>query len=451
MQKRTTRRGFLAGLGAGFSGSFATARAAAPARPNFIFILTDDQRWDALGIMGHPCLKTPNMDRIAKEGVRFANAFVTTSLCSPSRASFLSGKYTRRHGVKDNSTEVTSLESFATILQRSGYDTAQIGKWHMGESDARPGFAHTVTFPGQGVYNDPVLTVNGRKEKVPGYLTDILTERSVEWLERRRSAPFCLFLGHKACHLPTIPPPRHLNVCADAPLPTPPSVNSDLTQKPGWVSVRADSKLGGVRKHPDFTGAYRSYMQTLPSVDEGIGRIFETLEKSGQLDSTVLIFCGDNGFLHGEHQLTNKRAAYEESIRIPFLMRYPKAIRAGTVVDSMVLNIDLAPTMLRLAGLPVPRSMQGKSLLPTFRKPKMRLRDRFFYEYFEEPGFLETPTMEGMRTLRWKYVTYPVNPETEELYDLWNDPYEQTNLALRGESKTLQSIRSEFRLLRSRL
>jgi N-acetylglucosamine-6-sulfatase len=445
MRNATSRRSFLGCL----AGGFGAASAAATKPPNFVFILTDDQRWDALGVMGHPCLKTPNMDRIAKEGVRFANAFVTTSLCSPSRASFLSGKYTRRHGVKDNSTEVTSLESFATILQRAGYDTAQIGKWHMGESDARPGFAHTVTFPGQGVYNDPVLTVNGRKEKVNGYLTDILTDRSIEWIEHKRTTPFCLFLGHKACHLPTIPPPRHLNVCADARLPAPPNVNSDLTQKPDWVSVRADSKLGGVRKHPDFLGAYKSYMQTLPSVDEGIGKIFETLERSGQLDSTVLIFCGDNGFLHGEHRLTNKRAAYEESIRIPFLMRYPKAIRAGTVVDSMVLNIDLAPTMLRLAGQSVPADMQGKSLVPTFTKPKLRFRDRFFYEYFEEPGFLETPTMEAMRTLRWKYIVYPGKPGAEELYDLQNDRFERTNLALRGDPKILESVRREFRELRS--
>ncbi|MDX2178983.1 MAG: sulfatase [Bryobacteraceae bacterium] len=417
-------------------------------RPNFVFILTDDQRWDALGVMGHPCLKTPNMDRIAREGVRFANAFVTTSLCSPSRASFLTGKYARRHGVKDNLTEVTRLESFATILQRSGYETAQIGKWHMGESAERPGFSHSVTFPGQGVYNDPVLTIDGKSQKVPGYLTDLLTDYSVNWIERQRSAPFCLFLGHKACHLPTIPPPRHENVCASVALPKPPSANSDLRGKPAWVSQRADTKLGGVRRAPDYLTVYRKYLQTLPSVDEGIGRIFESLERTAQLENTVLIFCGDNGFLHGEHNLTNKRAAYEESIRIPFLMRYPKAIRPGTVAESMVLNIDLAPTILSLAGLPVPGDMQGKSLLPVFRNPRLRLRDRFFYEYFEEPGYIETPTMEGMRTLRWKYVTYPGKNDTDELYDLSQDPYELNNLAAGPQTSFVAKIRKEFQDLR---
>ncbi|MCS7023496.1 MAG: sulfatase [Bryobacteraceae bacterium] len=414
-----------------------------------MFILTDDQRWDALGFMGHPCLKTPWLDRVAQEGIRFANAFVTTSLCSPSRASFLTGQYARRHGVKDNTTEVTHLESFATVLQRAGYETAQIGKWHMGQSSQRPGFAYTVTFPGQGVYNDPELTIDGKLQKVPGYLTDILTDFAVEWIRRPRRAPFLLFLGHKAPHLPTIPAPRHESVCADVVLPSPPNARDDLGQKPAWVSLRADSKTGGMRRTPDYVQVYRKYLQTLPAVDDSLGRIYQALEAAGQLQDTVLIFASDNGFFHGEHYFTNKRAAYEESIRIPLLVRYPRLIRAGTVSPSMVLNLDIAPTILSLAGLPVPPSMQGKSLLPLFRNPRQQLRDRFFYEYYQEPGFKETPTLEAMRTLRWKYITAPGLADSEELYDLVRDPYELRNLARSSGAAPLDRIRQEFLRLKA--
>ena len=217
-------------------------------RPNFLFILTDDQRWDSLGAAGHPVLKTPGMDRIAREGARFTNAFCTTSLCSPSRASFLTGCYARRHGVKDNSTPLPpGNATFGALLREAGYQTAHIGKWHMDGMLERPGFDFSVTFQGQGTYTDPLLRFNGEERKVPGYLTDMLTDYAAEWLERPRQQPFCMYFGHKACHLPVVPAARHRDAFPDARLPVPASATDTLEGKPEWVKRRREGQDGGGR------------------------------------------------------------------------------------------------------------------------------------------------------------------------------------------------------------
>ena len=292
----------------------------------------------------------------------------------------------------------------------------------------RPGFSHAVTFPGQGTYTDPVLTINQREQKVPGYLTDLLTDYAVEWLNQPRSNPFCMYFGHKACHLPVVPAQRHRKACADTPLPPPASAKDTLEGKPEWVRTRSLGKTGVVN-HPNYDLNHRNYLRTLMAVDDSMGRLFEVLEQRRLLDSTAIVFAGDNGFFHGEHGLTNKRAMYEESIRIPFLMRYPRLARPGSVVDGMVLNIDLAPTFLDLAGVTTPSAVQGRSLAPLLSGKVSRIRESFLYEYFREESFADTPSMEGIRTEEWKYVRYPGSQEIDELYNLKTDPQEMRNLA----------------------
>ncbi|MFB3828195.1 MAG: sulfatase [Bryobacteraceae bacterium] len=436
-----SRRSFLAGMPA-LTG---LARKSGAERPNFLFILTDDQRWDSLSVAGHPVLRTPGMDRIAREGARFENAFCTTSLCSPSRASFLTGCYARRHGVKDNSTPLpANTPTFGTLLRDAGYHTAHIGKWHMDGMLERPGFDFSVTFQGQGAYTNPELRFNGEARKVPGYLTDLLTGYAAEWLERPRQAPFCMYFGHKACHLPVVPAERHRGAFPDARLPVPVSAADTLAGKPEWVKRRRQGKTGVVN-HPNYDLNHRNYLRTLLAGDESVARLLETLERLRLLDSTVVVFAGDNGFFHGEHGLTNKRAMYEEAIRIPFLLRYPPLARAGTVVREMALNIDLAPTFLELAGVKAPASVQGRSLVPLLAGREPALRQSFLYEYYREESFADTPSIEGIRTRRWKYITYPGTREIDELYDLQADPHELRNLAgERAAAAQLARMRKEL-------
>ena len=427
-----------------------SSRKTAAQRPNFLFILTDDQRWDALSLMGHPCLKTPNMDRIGREGAHFANAFGTTSLCAPSRASFLTGQYARRHGVRDNQVELPpGTVTFATLLQAAGYDTAQIGKWHMKKMAERPGFNYAATFIEQGVYMNPDLLVEGKPVKASGYVTDVLTDYAVEWLSRKRQNPFCMYFGHKASHHPWIAAERHQSACSDAALPNRASAHDTLEGKPEWMKKRANGRWGTI-KWPNLQRDYQNYLRTLLAVDESVGRVLDTLERMNRLDSTVIVFAGDNGFLFGDHKLINKETMYEESLRIPLLMRYPALIRPGTVVRDMALNIDMAPTFLELAGVPIPAAVQGRSWAPLFQGKKKKLRTSFLYEYFSDRDLPGTPNIEGVRTERWKYICYPGTREKDELYDLKADPCELRNRA--GDpaaSSELRILKAELERLRA--
>lgn len=425
-----TRRQFITTAGAAaLSLPFLRAGGALAAgeRPNFVFILTDDQRHDAMSCAGHPFLRTPNIDRIAREGARFRNAFVTTALCSPSRASFLTGRYVHSHGVKDNKTPLPhDITTFPQVLQKAGYDTAYVGKWHMdGQEGPRPGFAHWVSFKGQGDYTNPRLNINGKVEQVSGYMTDLLTKHAVEWLERSRTTPFCLYLAHKAVHGPFKPAVRHQKLYEDVDIKRPKSGSDDLTGKPQWMRKRQETAHGRM-EDDKFEQFVKNYNRTLVAVDEGVGRVLQTLEKTGQLDNTVIVFAGDNGYFQGEHNLLDKRAMYEESIRIPLVMRYPKLVRPGSLIDQMVLNIDICPTLLDIAGERSPEGVQGRSLVPLLSGKTRGWRSDFLYEYFEETPYV-TPTIKGVRTQRWKYIEYPEVQETAELYDLETDPEELVN------------------------
>jgi len=432
-----TRRQFLAGAGAAaVSLPFInlTDSSAAEQRPNFVFILTDDQRFDALSCMGHPFLRTPNIDRIAREGALFRNAFVTTALCAPSRGSFLTGRYAHSHGVPDNATMFDdSIPTFPSVLQEAGYDTAFIGKWHMaGQDGPRRGFNHWFSFKGQGAYYNPAVNDNGEHKKLSGYMTDILTNRALDWLKQPRTGPFCLYLSHKAVHGPFEPAVRHRKLYSGVKIDRPESMTDTLEGKPAWIrrgmEPRHDSK-GALTNPEKFDELILDYCRTLVAVDEGVGRVLDTLEEIGQLDNTVVVFAGDNGYFLGEHGRVDKRLMYEESIRIPMVMRYPKAIKPGTEVEGMVLNIDLCPTFLDYAGVKAPDGVQGRSFRPLLQGKTRGWRRDWMYEYFREKGYNWTPDTVGVRTERWKYIEYLDEEGVPcELYDLKNDPMELRNL-----------------------
>ncbi len=409
---------------------------------NVVFILTDDHRYDAMGFMGHPFLETPHLDSLASNGVHLKNAFVTTSLCSPSRASILTGLYTHKHRVIDNNRPVPEGTTFfPQYLQQAGYRTGFIGKWHMGGGDdaPRPGFDHWISFRGQGNYLPPgpkyTLNVNGKRVKQKGYITDELTDYAVAWLETQKQAekPFCLYLSHKAVHANFTPAERHAGRYASADLSFLPRGKeiSDSNNAPRWVRDQRNSWHGiDFSYHSDkgLDHLYRRYCESVLAVDDSVGRVLAQLEKMGVLDSTLVIYMGDNGFMWGEHGLIDKRVSYEASIRVPMLMQCPELYRGGTVVDAVIGNIDIGPTILNAAGLQTPDDMDGASFLDLPNKPEMKWRDYFLYVYYWEKNFPQTPTQFALRGDRFKYITYYGLWDVDELYDLSNDPDETNNL-----------------------
>jgi N-acetylglucosamine-6-sulfatase len=430
--------------------------AADPARPNVVFILTDDQRDDTLSCAGHPFLKTPHIDRLAAEGARFTNMFVTTSLCSPSRASFLSGLYANTHGVVDNFTDYPrDLASFPRRLQEAGYHTAYIGKWHMGEADdsPRPGFDYWASHRGQGDYFDNEFNINGTRQAIEGYYTTRVTDLAVDFLKSdHKNKPFMLILGHKAPHTPFTPEKKYATVFDEIDIGYPRSA-FDLTGKPDWVAQRLDTWHGiygpiyGFRKEfPDRSAAsvvewekfVRGYLATILSVDDSVGRVYAALAEAGQLDNTIFVFAGDNGMFLGEHGMTDKRAMHEPSIRVPMIVRYPKIAKPGTLVDEQVLNIDLAPSIVELTGAKSLGKVHGQSWVNLIQGKNEDWRDSWYYEYNYEKQFPYTPNVRGVRTDRYKYVRYPhgdggPDRHMAELYDLKNDPGELHNLAEKPE------------------
>jgi N-acetylglucosamine-6-sulfatase len=418
-------------------GALAAPAWAAPriSRPNLVFIYTDDQRWDAMSCAGHPFLKTPNIDRIAREGARFRNAFVTTPLCSPSRACFLTGQYAHTHRVTTNGNNNAlshELVTFPRLLQRAGYETAFIGKWHMGNDDTpRPGFDRWVSFRGQGRYDDPPLNIDGAATQAQGYMTDLLGGHAVEFLRRQRSKPFLMCLAHKAVHGPFTPAERHKSLYSVEPIPRPPNVKDTLEGKPALRRQAGEKQYApqaaALLRGPN-DDLVRNQLRTLMAVDDSVGQVLAVLEETGQLDNTWVIFTSDNGYFWGEHGLGDKRAAYEESVRIPLVVRYPRLIRAGAVLEDAVLSIDVAPTLLELGGAPPSKEMQGRSLVPLLGGRRGGWRKSFLAEYFAEPQFPRIPTWQAVRTDRWKYIHYTELEGMDELYDLKADPYEMQNL-----------------------
>jgi arylsulfatase A-like enzyme len=438
-------------------------------RPNILFVLLDDLRWDALGYAGHPHVKTPQIDRIANEGVRFTNAFCTTSLCSPSRASLLTGVYAHRHGVTNNFTELSaSVRSFPRVLHDAGYTTAYIGKYHMGENndEPRPGFDYFVTHKGQGKYFDTEFNINGqRRETKNGYYTTVVTDLALEWLKSDHAGkPWMLILGHKAPHSFYTPEPKYAHTFDKVPVSYPASA-FELDDKPAWIKDRIstwhgiygplfewrktfpDARPEAVR---DFANMVHAYWGTILSVDDSVGRLRAWLEASGQLDNTIIVFVGDNGLLEGEHGMVDKRTMHEPSIRIPMAVRYPGLTTAPKVIEQQVLTVDMAPSLLELSHAPAIAGTDGRSWVRLVQSGDPEWRRSWFYYYNYEKEFPYTPNVRGVRTADWKYVHYPhgdggADRHMAELYDLKKDPGERLNLISNSSmAATLESLRTEL-------
>jgi N-acetylglucosamine-6-sulfatase len=387
--------------------------------------------------------------------VHFEKAYVTTSLCSPSRASILTGLYAHNHRVVDNYNPVDqSLAFFPELLQAAGYQTAFIGKWHMGNNEEKQrGFDHWVSFKGQGVYvPDPAMlkakgrfvpqatnsgfNVNGKKVAQEGYITDELTDYAEDWLAKKDAGkPFFLYVSHKGVHADFLPPDRHAFKYEEVDIPMPPSpvANPELFKDPPiWVRNQSNSRHGvefAYYTGIDLAKYYRRYCEALLAVDDSVGRLLANLEKSGELEDTVILYLGDNGFIFGEHGLIDKRCAYEESVRIPMLMRYPKAIAGGTRLSKIVANIDVAPTLLEVAGVGVPSKMDGRSFWRLAKGEQVTdWRKHLLYEYYWERNYPQTPTTHAVIGESFKYIRYHGVWDQDELYDTGADPKERQNL-----------------------
>jgi arylsulfatase A-like enzyme len=451
-------------MSVGLAGHCLAGEQAAPRKPlNVVFILSDDHRYDYMGFMNTvPWLQTPCMDRMAREGAHIKNAFVTTSLSSPSRASILTGMYSHAHTVVDNSAPLPAgLTFFPEYLQKAGYQTAFFGKWHMGNDsgEPQPGFHHWEGFRGQGEYYNPRINTNGRwvQYEDSTYVTDLLTEHAINFMQKRQAAgeQFFVYLSHKGVHDDFAAARRHKDCYKDKEIVLPPSFHTPeygIKELPSIDPATAKAAWGedyyGENMMPDWVKnqreswhgvdyAYhgrpwdvqvRKYCETLRSVDESIGAILDYLKDNGLDRNTLVIYMGDNGFAWGEHGLIDKRQFYEESVRVPMLAWCPGLLEGGVALEEMVQNIDIAPTIMDYLGVNKAAQMAGYSFIPLLKGEKTDWRERIFYEYYWEHEFPQTPTMHGVRTDRYKYIRYHGIWDTNEFYDLQEDPYEMKNL-----------------------
>ncbi len=447
-------------------------------RPNILFIMTDDQTVNEMSCAGNRILKTPNIDRIADEGVRFSNAFVTNSLCAPSRATALTGCYSHIHGVKGNSEMKGQVEkinpaipTYPQLLQKAGYKTAVVGKWHL--QDDPKGFDYSCVLPGQGVYDDPEFIENGVRRKIAGYATDITTDLALGFLAKVGKDPFCLLYQHKAPHRPFKPAARHQAMFEKVEIPYPDTFNDEYATRrlaKEAEDMRFDVSLAGDYKDlpanfsPEnkkkwlFQRMVKDHYRAVLGVDENLGRVLKYLDDSGLAKDTLILYTSDNGYFLGEHGWYDKRFMYEPSLRVPLLMRYPNGFRSGALDDHMVLNIDIAPTILDFAGVPAPATMQGRSLRPLLEgNPPNDWRTSIYYSYHENSWALANkdkdarsdPSFEfftphrvgphrGIRTSRHKLIEYYGEDMTYwELFDLESDANELKNLY---ENPTLSPV-----------
>jgi arylsulfatase A-like enzyme len=444
----------------------------AAARPNFVFVMTDDHAAHAISAYGSRVNETPALDRLAREGVLFRNAFVTNSICTPSRAAILTGRYSHKNGVPVFNRFDGSQETLPKLLQAAGYHTGMIGKWHLGSDPT--GFDRWEILPGQGVYNDPILyTATGEKTYSGRYATDVITDLGLDFIrERPKHRPFFLMLHHKAPHREWTPDERHRRMFEDRVIPEPPTlwddyatrtdalrenrqrVADDLTRRDlkleppaalgadernAWLSVKPievvvvrDRKTTTLSDDALARFKYQRYMQDylacVQSVDDNLGRLLDFLKESGLERDTIVVYTSDQGFFLGDHGLYDKRFMYEESLRIPLLVRWPAVVRPGSRTDAMALNVDFAPTFLAAAGVAVPAAMQGRSLLPLLRgETPADWRSAIYYRYYHDPGHHDTRAHYGVRTATHKLIHYWTKRQWE-LFDLRADPQELRNL-----------------------
>lgn len=421
----------------------------AQTRPNIIYIMSDDHAAHALSCYGSKINQTPNLDRLAREGIRFDNAFVTNALCGPSRATLLTGKYSHMNGFIDNKPSSkfdSSQQTFPKLLQAAGYQTAVIGKWHLGTDPV--GFDHWSILPGQGAYNNPAFITNGQKETNKGYVTDIITDKAIDYLKNRKAdKPFCLLYHHKAPHRPWVPDEKHAKLYDDKEMPLPETFwdnyeNRGTAAKTQDMSVaktltKTDLKVdppaglsGDKLTEWKYQRYIKDYCRVVASMDENIGRLLDYLDKNGLADNTIVIYTADNGFFLGDHGWFDKRFMYEHSLRVPLLVRYPGKIKPGSVSKAIVGNMDHAETFLDYAGVPIPPDMQGRSYRPILEgNTPADWRTGFYYHYYEFPQPHRVHPHYGLRTDKYKLM-YFTDLNEWELYDLEKDPNEMKNVYL---------------------
>jgi arylsulfatase A-like enzyme len=465
-----------------------------PKQPNIIFIMSDDHAYQAVSAYGYGLNNTPNIDRLAREGVLFSRACVTNSLCAPCRATLLTGKYNHLNGKVDNRTSFDwNQPNFAKLLQSNGYQTALIGKIHL---DGNPqGFDYWNVLPGQGQYYNPDFIEMGEKKRIPGYCTELTTQFALDWLTNKRdkSKPFCLLFHQKAPHRNWLPSPKYLNLFDDKTF-TPPANYFDdysgrgraareqemeiahdarwghdfkLIVDPGGDSTEFVSDLKRMDKsqreqwmsayeqeNQDFLKAnlqgkelalwkfnryIKDYLRTIQSVDDGVGAVLDYLDKNGLAENTIVVYTSDQGFYLGEHGWFDKRFMYEQSLRTPLIVRYPREIKAGTVNDRLVMNLDFAPTFLDYAGIKVPEEMQGESFRNLVAGKDPTWRDAIYYHYYEFPAEHMVKRHYGIRTEQYKLIHFYYDIDEWELYDLVKDPEEMTNLYGHPEYASIQA------------
>lgn len=475
--------------------SYAQVNQTTAGRPNILFIISDDHAYQEIGVYGSKIAKTPNIDRIAREGAVFKNSFVTNSLCGPSRATLLTGKYSHINGYKANEGKFTDQETYPKILQQNNYETAWIGKMHLG--NLPKGFDYFNILPGQGHYYNPDF-INNNNDTVrhTGYISNIITDLTVDWLSKRNSSkPFCLVVGEKATHRQWLPDIQDLGAFDEVDFPLPPTfrddykgrtaaLNQDMTVDKTMLlkedlKIHADYKAGPVyrrlnaeqkKAYEDYYGKIsrefdqkqlsgkklaewkyqrylKDYLSVAKSLDRNIGKILDYLDKSGLAKNTVVIYVSDQGFYMGEHGWFDKRFMYEESLRTPFVMRYPGIIKPGTVINKFAVNIDWAPTILSIAGAKIPAGMQGVSLLPILNgNANTPWKNEVYYHYYEYPAPHRVSAHFGIRDERYKLICFYSGRKVWELFDLQKDPNELNNIYDKKENAEMIS-RLKKRLL----
>jgi arylsulfatase A-like enzyme len=482
-------------LGALFSPT-ATTQASAADRPNIIFITSDDHAAHAISAYGSKVNQTPQLDRLAHGGMIFRNAFVTNSICTPSRAATLTGKYSHLNGVPVFNRFDGSQQTFPKLLQQAGYYTAQIGKWHLGSDPT--GFDHWEILPGQGAYNDPIFyTVQGERTFAGQYATDVITDLGIETIRNRpKSKPFFLMLQHKAPHRPWTPKEEHRKMFESRFIPEPDTLfdgyetrtdalhenaqtlakdlsNRDLklplspglegAERVAWlaatpseVTVMVDGEMKTLKGAAFLRWKYQRYMKDylacVQSIDDNIGRLLDFLKDSGLEKNTIVVYTGDQGFFLGDHGMFDKRFMYEEALRTPLLVRWPAGIKPGSTTNAMALNVDFAPTFLEAAGARVPEDVQGRSLLNVLRgKPPSGWRTSMYYRYYHDPGDHNTRSHLGVRTMTHKLIHF-WKTDHWEMFDLQNDPREMLNLyGQPGQEKRTAELKAELQRLKREL
>jgi len=464
-------------------------------RPNILFIMTDDHASHAMSCYGSRINRTPNIDRIADEGIRFDNCFCSNGICAPSRAVILTGKHSHLNGVRDNVLKFDgSQQTFPKLLQRIGYQTVMLGKWHL-KSDPT-GFDYWNILPGQGAYYNPDLIEMGERKTISGYVTDIITDIALDFLENKRdsSKPFMMMLHHKAPHRNWQPAPRHLTLYDDTSFPEPDTLFDDYAsrsaaaseqemslrehmqleydlkmgpppdrlddeQRLAWEAAYGPKREAFEREKPEgddlVRWKYQRYMQDylgcIAAVDENIGRVLDYLDRSGLAENTIILYTSDQGFYLGDHGWFDKRFMYEESLRMPLVARFPGHIQSGSVNSNLVQNIDFAPTLLDIAGAAIPEDMQGKSLIRLLQnKTAWEWREAIYYHYYEYPAVHMVKRHYGIRTERYKLIHFYHDIDDWELYDLEKDPHELKNIYEDSAySRVVEELKTELKRLQS--